>query len=211
MVTKAMPGTIVLRKGADGIAFVDPRKAYGQPGQYKAYRGPQFHDLDDGQRMAMIAAAMARGDEVRLYYREINQSEFPGLIINSEHSDVLFRPLLIVTYIPPGHVQPFHLHEKLIELTLVNKGKLIAISSDSLMEEDFHLLVAEGKMLSEGDVVVEPPGSRHTILNPESAYTFITTIQIPVEGYLADPGTYQNDWSRGAASMTAPESIEVKK
>lgn len=174
----------ILRKGFQGIAVIDPSKAYGEDGQYESYPGNHL-DLE-----TVITKARSINHEIRYYYKNLIAGD--GEPIASQ---------VIVTEIPPLHVQPFHTHEQLHEMTIVNEGLIAAIDHETMTEEEARQLMLHRvnitpllEVLGVGDMVVEDPGIRHTIMNPvDRAYAKIVTVQtarIPLE-------EFPHDWIRG--------------
>lgn len=154
------------------VAIIDPGKKYGEPGQYQKYSN-DFPEL-----AKIVNQALGFGREVRCYYHGLTASD--GEPIASK---------LIVTHVPPGHVQPFHTHETLHEMTVVALGRIVAVDSETLTEADKDAILEQGARLEIGDMVVEDPGIRHTIMNPGPAYAIIYTVQtarIPLEKFPAD-------------------------
>jgi len=162
---------VIPNKGHE-IAVIDPSKKYGEDGQYRKYSSDR-PDLEE-----IIARALACGCEIRYYYHGLTTSD--GEPIASK---------LVVTHVPPGHVQPFHTHGTLHEMTIVTWGCIIAVDSDALTEADKDAILKQGTRLTNGDMVVEDPGVRHTVMNPGPAYAIIYTVQtarIPLEKFPAD-------------------------
>lgn len=170
----------VIRNGLESIAVIDPRKKYREPGQYTGY------DLTKNPKVnvvAVIAAARATRMEIRYYYRQMATA-------GGESVPAKF----IITEIPPGHVQPFHTHLDVHEFTRVDEGELVAIDSADLTEEDWALIVTQGEILNPGDIVVEDPGVRHTVMNRDpERYCVITTVQV---GRVLQPEQFKPDWVR---------------
>ena len=185
----------VIRKGLESIAVIDPRKKYQEPGQYTGY------DLIKDSKVnvvAVIAAARATRMEIRYYYRQM-------VTVGGESVPAK----LIITEIPPGHVQPYHTHLDVHEFTRVDSGELIAIDSADLTEEDWALIVALGEVLNPGDIVVEDPGVRHTVMNRDpERYCVITTVQV---GRVLQPEQFKSDWIReGPQAKEAGEVSTVR-
>lgn len=104
----------------------------------------------------------------------------------------------ILTWIPPGHVQPFHTHHTLHEKTVVVEGEIVAIDSESLTEDEckgmslFDLDRFGAKIVRAGQMVIEGPGARHTVANKSDYYAFMVTEQtarIPLN-------EFPHDWHR---------------
>ena len=161
------------------VAVIDPGLEYGQPGQYVSFEGSE----------ALRKASLGQLDrkEVRYYYKNLATSS--GEPIPSQ---------LIITHIPPGHVQPFHTHESLHEHTIVAEGNIIAIDSETLLEKDVEEIRRLGTLLGVLDMVVEDPGVRHTIMNPNQCRAVTYTIQtarIPL-------AEFPHDWVRDKRAST---------
>lgn len=163
---------MVVLKAIQGIAVIDPRKMFGEPGQYRKYTGTL-------EEMAtVIAKARLEECELRYYFKDLKTSD--GEVVPSQ---------VIITEVPPRHIQPFHTHEKLHELTLVKSGSIIAIDSPDLTEKDAEKIESQGALLKEGEMVLEDPMVRHSIMNPNRHYAMILTVQtarIPLEQFPAD-------------------------
>lgn len=153
------------------IAIIDPSKKVGEKGQYVPYSGKETNLI------SQILAARLTGKEIRYYYQDLVTTN--GEVIPMK---------MIITEMPPGHVQPFHAHENVHEVTVINKGKMIAIESETLQEDNLEE-IKKGELLKEGDMVIEDPKVRHTHMNPSNEYTVTTTIQaarVPFEQFSAD-------------------------
>ena len=158
------------------IAVIDPKKVYGEEGQYTQYKGT----LTELQKYA--DEAIAKLMEVRWYYKQL-----------STRDDEAIASQVIITMIPPGHVQPFHTHYMLHEMTLVEEGQIVAVDSETLTEKDsVSDLVAAGVHIKVNQMVIEGPGTRHTICNNGSSYARLVTIQTARIGIEEFP----QDWSR---------------
>lgn len=157
------------------LAVIDPKKSYGEPGQYTKHAGP----MSCLQTTAEIARAA--GCELRWYYKSLETAD--GEPVASQ---------VIVTEIPPGHVQPFHTHHRIHEMTIVEKGQIIAVDSETLTEADLAELGEVGRIVSAGQMVIEGPGTRHTILNWTDSYARLYTIQTARIGLSEFP----HDWHR---------------
>lgn len=162
------------------IAIIDPRKNYGEPGQYTKHTG-NFVEI---ARLAEEAKCV--GMEVRWYYQGIKTADSEA--VGSQ---------TIITWIPPGHVQPFHTHHQIHEYTVVMEGVIVAIDSPVLTERDCRvmsvdeLLTVGARFVHQGHMVVEGPGTRHTVMNKSEAPALLVTIQtarMPIDSF---PG----DWS----------------
>ncbi|MGB4076461.1 MAG: hypothetical protein WBK28_02030 [Minisyncoccia bacterium] len=165
------------------IALIDPKKGFGETGQYTKYEG----DLRDMIKHALAARTV--GLEVRFYYRGLSSDQ--GEKVASQ---------VIETWIPPEHVQPFHTHHTLHEMTLIIEGEVVAVDSDTLSEEDLRASLRDGSLLSHGavvrthEMVIEGPGTRHTIVNATYAYAKLITVQT-ARMSLSD---FPSDWHRDA-------------
>lgn len=162
-----------------GIAIIDPNKQYGEEGQYVSHSLP----LCDARKYA--ATARQEGKEIRWYYRSIVAD-----------GDEPVASQVIVTEIPPGHIQPFHSHNTLHEMTLVMSGMIVAVDDPELDESagiEALLERAERKeTIAQGQMVIEGPGTNHTILNLTGSYATLVTIQtarIPLT-------EFPHDWVR---------------
>jgi len=164
------------QQGKAKIAVIDPAKAFGEAGQYVTNEG----DISDLQELALLAKGV--GKEIRWYFRNLDTAD--GEMVATQ---------VIVTEIPPGHVQPFHTHETLHEATLVLVGSICAIDSDKLHEHDDEQgLKAAGVTLGPMQMVIEGPGTRHTIMNVGQEYALLVTTQtarIPLT-------EFPHDWHR---------------
>lgn len=150
----------ILKRGHSGIAVIDPKKRPGERGQYVKYAA------NDPDLAIILSSARSAGYEIRYYFSDVKT--IAGEVI----------PLrIVVTEIPPGHVQPFHAHETVHEVSVVNEGTITEIESDVLEETDFAALKRAGTKLLAGDTVVEEPGKRHTIANFTGKYAKFTTTQ----------------------------------
>jgi quercetin dioxygenase-like cupin family protein len=146
----------ILRKEVFAVAIIDPSRKIGEAGQYKRYHG------DEPDIVAIIRAAQAAGSEIRRYIENI-PSDIGGVI-----------PLkYVITDIPPGHVQPFHRHEAVDEINLVESGEVCFIESETLIETELEALSKVGTVLHAGDVVVTESGKRHTVANLSAEYAHI--------------------------------------
>lgn len=158
------------------IAIIDPAKKYGEEGQYVTYEG-SLEELED-----VAEKARWTRKEVRWYYRDLR-----------DDSDDPVASQVIVTEIPPGHIQPFHTHRTLHEVTIVMHGEIRAVDSDHLEEgSPARELFDAGRVIKERCMVVEGPGTRHTIYNTSQNYATMVTIQtarIPLD-------EFPHDWER---------------
>lgn len=163
---------LIIKKGLNGIAIIDPKKKFGEAGQYVSYQGNESNLFEE------IALAKVASKEVRYYYKKIQTNSGENIPCQ-----------IIVTEIPPRHVQPFHTHETLHEISVVDEGSILVIDSNSLGETDTKEILKNGVILHEQDVVIEDPGIRHTVMNHTERYARFTTIQaarIPIEQFPAD-------------------------
>jgi hypothetical protein len=165
----------IIRQFSQGVALIDPAKKVGEAGQYRRLP-PDYEGLG-----AVVIAAKVAGLEIRHYYK--NLATEAGEIVSSQ---------LIITELPPGHVQPFHTHLKLHEMTIVHDGIIVNIESETLQETDVAEIIERGARLGPGDLVIEEPGKRHTQMNPGTVYAVTYTVQtarIPLE-------QFPSDWNR---------------
>jgi quercetin dioxygenase-like cupin family protein len=174
------------------LAIIDPRLAQGEPGQYVS--------MEDTQAKLAVAAALARleGKEIRWYYKDLQTS-----------ADEKLAMQIIVTEVPPGHVQPFHAHHVLHEATTVESGCVLAIDSDTLTEVDKDEIRAQGTLLVAGDMVIEDPDVRHTIMNPDTGtYCIMITVQTP----RIPMAEFPHDWVRNeAAAVKAHNVVQLQQ
>lgn len=165
---------VIVPKGSlGGIAIIDPTKKQGETGQYVALKGSQ------AELAEAVAVARVLNKEIRYYFKDVasaNGEKLPAKIV--------------ITEIPPGHVQPFHAHDTVHEVSTVDEGEIVAIESDTLEESEVNFIREQGTALREGDMMVADPGKKHTIANLSKAYARFTTIQvardIPYEQFSAD-------------------------
>ncbi len=181
----------IIRRGLLRIAVIDPAKKFGEPGQYVAYDTAKNPKLNAA---AIMVAAWCERKEVRYYYHEMLTG-----------GDEPVPAKLIITEIPPGHVQPFHTHLDVHEVTTVVEGELIAIESPDLTEEDWVTIAAKGEILQPGDSVVEDPGVRHTVMNRDpERYCVISTLQV---GRVLTPERFESDWVREEPQAKEAEEV----
>jgi len=165
------------------IAIIDPRKKRGEEGQYVQHKGA-LHEL-----YALAEQARREGKEIRWYYRDLQtEGEEGGVERIASH--------FIITEVPPRHVQPFHTHYELHEITLVLKGQVVSVNSDTLSEDDLKATIADGRIWQLGEPIgrfqtlTEKPGTRHTVANPSSTeWAHIITVQTarkPIEEFSID-------------------------
>lgn len=141
------------------VAIIDPNKKRGQDGQYVSYEGERLGDV-----MPALANYVANGFEVRLYY-------YPPTTDDGESIPLK----VIVTTIPPGHIQPFHTHIKIHEVSIVNKGLIAFIDDPNLMDtsdgasrdldKDRQTIMEKATYVRECGCITTTPGTRHTVAN----------------------------------------------
>lgn len=143
--------------GFSKVAFIDPKKKFGEEGQYVAC-------YPKNKKMTrLIASARKKGMEIRYDYSLLG-----------DRTPYRF----IITEIPPGHVQPFHSHKNLCEMTIVLSGEIFYIESKVLTESSSRsLLKKEGKKLVTEGRVVDTSWKRHTVANFSKKYAKMITIQ----------------------------------
>jgi len=174
-------------------ALIDPKKKPDEDGQYQLFDLREMSLID---AVTFIATAQRENMEIRYYYRELrmqNGKEIPVKIV--------------LTEIPPGHVQPFHTHEEINEVTIVEKGELVVCDSEDLTEENWSGIMEHGRIAGPGDLVREDLGVRHTVANrSQKEYCHIITVQT---SRTRDPEKFATDWVRakqepGEESANAP-------
>jgi quercetin dioxygenase-like cupin family protein len=161
----------IYKIGSEGIAIIDPHKKMGEKGQYNFFKEDQISE-------EIISQARKDGLEIRYYNRNIKT-------VNGEMVPIK----IIVTEIPPGHVQPFHTHQKIHEATTVIEGSITVIDSNEIKTEDKKRIENEGVVLNKWETVVEDPEIRHTVANLSQKYATMYTIQsarIPFEEFKED-------------------------
>ena len=167
--------------GLMAMAVIDPGKVQGEEGQYVKHEGVL------SSLMCLAYEAKEQGKEVRFYYQ--------GLIADGEEP---VASKVIETWIPAGHVQPFHTHHTVHEMTLVMEGAILTVDSDTLSEDALKELVGTDALLTHGDVVgehemiIEGPGTRHTIVNHTDGYAVLVTVQTA----RMDIDKFSSDWHR---------------
>mgnify|MGYP003980017841 CR=1 FL=1 len=155
---------MLILPGAQKVAIIDPTKKMGETGQYVAYDG-NCEELE-----AVIMAARKADMELRYYYTEISDGNGECVPIK-----------VIITEIPDGHIQPFHTHTNVHEISTVLQGQLIAIDSDTLKEGDCDKIRVRGSVVEQGASVIADRGVRHTVANFSGARTvFITNNVLPL-------------------------------
>jgi len=175
---------VVIRRGVMEIAIIDPKKGYWESGQYVKYDARKLSQMN---QVEIVVTARNAGKEIRYYYQHM--ITFGGENVPAK---------LIVTEIPPGHIQPIHTHLDVYEWTWVVEGELIAIdcvgATAHLTEKDWVDIVKHGTILAPGDTVLAEPGVRHTVMNrgPER-YCVINTVQV---GRILRPEGFNVDWVR---------------
>jgi quercetin dioxygenase-like cupin family protein len=96
---------------------------------------------------------------------------------------------MVVTHIPPGHIQNEHRHDRLSEITLVLRGTIrVAERSNG------HQV---GEELGEGDMVVFSPGTFHNVENATSSISTTLTLKMVAPADLspiAFAELCQKDW-----------------
>lgn len=168
-------------EGKMAIAVIDPSLAFGEPGQYEQFT----ESVEDV--LVRANAAKAEGKEVRLYYKGLQAD-----------GDEPVASQVIETWIPPRHVQPFHTHHRVHEMTLVMEGEILAVDDDQLDESDLKFclgspqLLTLGKIVGRHGMVVEGPGTRHTVVNHTDAYAVLVTVQTA----RLDIAEFPADWHR---------------
>lgn len=164
------------KPGYSKVAFVDTKKRFGEKGQYTtiASRNKRIKHY--------IASARKAGHEIRYDYYDIEAGK--GMLP--------YR--VIITDVPAKHVQPFHAHQHLHEMTIVSEGEIYYIESDTLSEDTDSkaLLKRHGKKLTIGDMIVDDTGARHTIANFSHKSARLITIQSEKKEIKA----LQADWIR---------------
>jgi len=169
---------LIIRKGMASIAFIDPAKKPREAGQFTHFSAEQLAGRDIA---LLVAEYTAKRFEIRIYFKEIRTQE--GVKVPAK---------VIITYMPAGHVQPFHWHEDLYEVITVDESEVIAIDHPSLQETDIEEIRRLGTILREGDMVVQSTGTRHTIANLSNGYARTTCVQTPITSYEDSFG----DWKR---------------
>lgn len=177
-----MPARFYPLKGQMTIAVIDPTLALGENGQYQKFVG------DDEEVLGIAALAKEARKEVRLYYQDLQAA-----------GDELVASKIIETWIPPFHVQPFHTHHTLHEMTVVVEGAILAIDSDLLNERDLKRVIGTQELFKLGTIVhkhamvIEGPGTRHTVVNHTAFYAVMITIQTARMGMDKFPSDWQRD------------------
>lgn len=149
--------------GFVSFAIIDPSKKIQQDGQYK-----KFFVAETGDFQAIIDDARKNNFEIRYHFTDNKNNE--GGVVPVK---------LIITEIPPGHVQPFHVHKNCYEITVVERGEVSYIEDDSLSNEDVQEIKNTSKVLRTGDMVFDDNGKRHTVANFSDTYVKVITTQTP--------------------------------
>ncbi len=151
----------ITHPGFSKAAVIDTTKKYGEKGQYHL-----FSSSVKGLKNILVGAKKKRF-EIRHDYD----------LIKVMGKKLPFR--FIITDIPPGHIQPFHKHKALHELTIVLEGEIFYIESDKFSEETStkNEIKKSGIKLTEGDLVIDDKIKRHTIANFSKEYARMITIQ----------------------------------
>lgn len=155
---------MLILPGAQKVAIIDPNKKMGEAGQYVAYPGD--HDRLD----IIILTARNEGMEIRHYLTEVSDGKGETVPIK-----------VIMTEIPDGHVQPFHTHTNVHEISTVLQGQLTAIDSATLTESAHEEIRELGTTVVQGGSVIADRGVRHTVANFSGMRTvFITENVLPL-------------------------------
>ena len=151
----------ITRPGFSKVAVIDTAKKYGDKGQYRLLSSSR-----KGLKRELTKAKKSKF-EVRYDYD----------LMKAGGKKLPFR--FIITDIPPGHIQPFHKHKNLHELTIVLEGDILYIESDKLSESQSsrNKIKKTGMRLSVGDLVIDDKIKRHTVANFSKSYARMITIQ----------------------------------
>lgn len=151
----------ITHPGFSKAAIIDTTKKYGDKGQYR------------------LLSASKKGLKTDLAHAKKNRFEvrYDYDLIKAAGKKLPFR--FIITDIPPGHIQPFHSHKNLHEITIVLNGNISYIESNKLSEtvSSKNELKKKGVNLSTGDLVIDDKIKRHTVANFSRAYASMITIQ----------------------------------
>ncbi|MBT6691656.1 cupin domain-containing protein [Candidatus Parcubacteria bacterium] len=159
---------------AQKVAIIDPRKKMGEEGQYTTHTGSQ-EALE-----TVIGDAREAGMELRYYYTDMSDG-------NGENVPIK----VIVTEIPPYHVQPFHTHSNVHEVSTVLFGEVVAVDSDTLVEANHQEIEEVGTVVKRGGSIIADRGVRHTVANfSDSVAVFITQNVLP----LPKGEDFEPDW-----------------
>ncbi len=113
-----------------------------------------------------VLDAQMSGKEIKYYYKNLTT---PGKVIPIR---------LIITEIPPGHIQPFRINE-VVEIDIVIRGIILIVDSPSLTENNKKKILKKGRLLKEGSSIIIEPKIRYTIMNPGHRYAVVYSFQIP--------------------------------
>ena len=151
----------IAHPGFSKTAIIDTTKKYGDIGQYR------------------LLSAFKKGLKTELAHAKKNRFEvrYDYDLIKAGNKKLPFR--FIITDIPPGHIQPFHTHQNLHEVTIVLNGNIWYIENEKLSEiaSNRSELKKKGVGLSVGDLVIDDKIKRHTVANFSRAYARMITIQ----------------------------------
>jgi quercetin dioxygenase-like cupin family protein len=160
----------ILKAGYEGVAIIDSKKKAGEEGQFVSIA------KDNPDLLTIVMAARMDGKEIRWYYRNL---------VTYQGKKVPAR--MIITEIPSGHIQPWHTHESIHELSVVYEGQIVNVEAPETMDLDE--IAKRGTILNKGDMVIEDPGVRHTIANPFPSRAVFSTVQvanIPIDQFNID-------------------------
>ncbi|MEK7515504.1 MAG: cupin domain-containing protein [Patescibacteria group bacterium] len=151
----------ITHPGFSKAAIIDTTKKYGDKGQYRL--------LSSSKKNLKTALKDAKKNQHEVRY-DYDMMKAGG-------KKLPFR--FIITDIPPGHIQPFHSHKNLHELTIVLGGEILYIESDKLSESKSARKEMKkiGVKLSVGDLVIDDKIKRHTVANYSKSYARMITIQ----------------------------------
>lgn len=149
--------------GFISFAVIDPSKRVQEDGQYTRYIVSETDDMN-----SIIDDARKKNFEIRYHYMNIK---------NNEGGTVPVK--LIRTEVPPGYVQPFHIHKNCYEITVVEQGEVFYAEDDSLNRDDIQEVRKISEVLKEGDMVFDDSGKRHTVANFSTVYAKTMTTQTP--------------------------------
>lgn len=161
--------------GFVSFAIIDTSKKVHEDGQYKKFFVSETSDFH-----SVIESARQKNFEIRYHYMNVK---------NNEGGFVPFK--MIVTEIPPGHIQPFHVHKNCYEITVVQHGEVSYIEDEFLGNEDVQDIKRISKILREGDMVFDDNSKRHTVANFSDVYVKVLTMQTP-KPYTQD---FAPDWN----------------
>ena len=166
----------IIHPGFTSFAIIDPAKKIKEEGQYK-----QFFVSETNDPRSIIDDAREKNFEIRYHYTDIRNNEGGSVPVK-----------LIRTEIPPGYIQPFHIHKNCYEITVVERGEVAYIEDDSLEREDIQNVQKASRVLLEGDMVFDDTGKRHTVANFSATYAKVLTTQTP-KPYTQD---FVPDWEQ---------------